>query len=74
TILPIGGVAQKAVTVRESGASIFIVPRDNYKEAKAHAGNHLKVYPVDTFDDALRILGTLPGSNALSYVHTTPNS
>ncbi|MBV8302576.1 MAG: PDZ domain-containing protein, partial [Acidimicrobiia bacterium] len=74
TILPIGGVAQKAVTVRESGASIFIVPRDNYEEAKAHAGNHLKVYPVDTFDDALRILGTLPGSNALSYVHSTPNS
>jgi PDZ domain-containing protein len=63
----IGGVAQKAVTVRRSGASIFIVPRANYKEAKAHAGNHLKVYAVDTFDDALRILGTLNGSNALSY-------
>ena len=64
---PIGGVAQKAVTVRRSGASIFIVPRANYKDAKAHAGNHLKVYPVDTFDDALRILGSLKGSNALTY-------
>jgi PDZ domain-containing protein len=64
----IGGVAQKAVTVRRSGAEIFIVPRANYKEAKAHAGNHLKVYAVDTFDDALRILGTLKGSNALSFV------
>src|SRR5581483_9304814 len=68
TIGEIGGVAQKAVTVRRSGASIFIVPRANYKEAKAHAGNHLKVYPVDNFDDALRILGSLKGSNALSYV------
>jgi PDZ domain-containing protein len=64
----IGGVAQKAATVRRSGASIFIVPRANYKEAKAHAGNHLKVYAVDTFDDALRILGSLKGSNAQSYV------
>jgi len=69
----IGGVAQKAVTVRRSGASIFIVPRANYKEAKAHAGSHLKVYPVDTFDDALRILGTLKGSDALSYVPQAAN-
>jgi PDZ domain-containing secreted protein len=67
-------VAQKAVTVRRSGASIFIVPRDNYKDAKAHAGNHLKVYAVDNFDDALRILGSLKGSNALSLVQPAPSS
>ncbi|MBV9411741.1 MAG: PDZ domain-containing protein [Acidimicrobiia bacterium] len=72
TIGEIGGVAQKAVTVRRSGASIFIVPRANYKEAKAHAGNHLKVYAVDNFDDALRILGSLKGSNALQYVPPAP--
>jgi Lon-like protease len=74
TIGPIGGVAQKAVTVRRSGASIFIVPRDNYKDAKAHAGNHLKVYAVDNIDDALRILGTLKGSNALSLVQPAPSN
>jgi PDZ domain-containing protein len=74
TIGAIGGVAQKAVTVRRSGASIFIVPRDNYKDAKAHAGNHLKVYAVDNIDDALRILGTLKGSNALSLVQPVPSS
>ena len=68
----IGGVAQKAVTVRRSGASIFIVPRANYKEAKAHAGSNLKVYPVDNFDDALRILGTLKGSDALQYAPQAP--
>src|SRR4029077_18460894 len=72
TIGEIGGVAQKAAPVRRSGASIFIVPRANYKEAKAHAGNHLKVYAVDTFDDALHILGSLKGSNALSYVPQAP--
>jgi len=68
----IGGVAQKAAAVRRSGASIFIVPRANYKDAKAHAGNHLKVYAVDNFDDALRILGSLKGSNALSYAPPAP--
>jgi len=52
---------------------VFIVPRANYKDAKAHAGNHLKVYPVDTFDDALRILGSLKGSNALTYAHAPAN-
>ncbi|MBV8984361.1 MAG: PDZ domain-containing protein, partial [Acidimicrobiia bacterium] len=74
TIGEIGGVAQKAVTVRRSGASIFIVPRANYKDAKAHAGNHLKVYAVDNFDDALRVLGSLKGSNALSYVPSAPKA
>jgi PDZ domain-containing protein len=62
----IGGVAQKAVTVRRAGASVFLVPRENYAEAKAHAGNHLRVYAVDTIDDALRVLGSLKGSNALA--------
>lgn len=70
----IGGVAQKAVTVRRSGASVFIVPRNNYKDAKAHAGNHLQVIPVDTFDDALRALGSIKGSNALSFAQAAPRS
>jgi PDZ domain-containing protein len=74
TIGPIGGVAQKAVTVRRAGASVFIVPRANYKEAKAHAGNHLQVYAVDNFDDALRILGSLKGSNALALAGRAPGT
>jgi PDZ domain-containing protein len=64
---PIGGEAEKAVTVRRAGASLFIVPRVNYAKAKAHAGN-VRVEPVDTFQDALRVLATLPGSNAAQYL------
>ena len=60
--------------MRRSGASVFIVPRANYKAAKAHAGNHLKVVLVDTIDDALRVLGSLKGSNALTYVPATPGA
>ena len=33
----IGGVAQKTVTVQRAGAEVFLVPRANYAEAKAHA-------------------------------------
>ena len=45
---------------------MFLVPKGNYKEAKARAGSHLKVYAISSFDDALRVLGSLRGSNALA--------
>jgi PDZ domain-containing protein len=66
TVGAIGGVAQKTVTVGRAGASIFLVPRDNYAEAKAHAASGLRVYPIDKIDDALHVLGSLKGSNALA--------
>ena len=60
TVGDVGGVAQKTVAVRESGADYFLVPADEYKEAKAHAGSHLKVIKVTTLDDALAALQRLP--------------
>ena len=61
---PIGGITQKVAAVREYGAAMFLVPTENYAEAKAHAGDDLQVIAVSSFDDALRALATLPGSNA----------
>jgi len=66
TVGPIGGVAQKAITVRRAGAKVFLVPRANLEEARSRAGSGLQVLPVDSFDDALRALGELEGSNALA--------
>jgi PDZ domain-containing protein len=63
---PIGGVGQKAIAVRRAGAALFLVPRGNYDEALAHAGSGLRIAAIDTFDDALRAMGELPGSNAAS--------
>jgi PDZ domain-containing protein len=63
---PIGGVAQKAVAVERAGAKLFLVPRANYAEAKKAAGEGLVVKPVDSFDDALAVLGSFEGSNALA--------
>ena len=68
----IGGVAQKTVTVQRAGAEVFLVPRANYAEAKAHARKGLKVIPIDTIDGALRALGALKGSNAPSYALPGP--
>jgi PDZ domain-containing protein len=66
---PVGGVAQKVVAVRRSGAALMLVPKGNYAEARAHAGSRLRVVAVDTFDDALRAIGSLPGSNAPPLAH-----
>jgi PDZ domain-containing protein len=70
----IGGVAQKAITVSRAGASMFLVPRDNYAEAKAHAGSGLRVYPIDTIEDALRVLASVKGSNALALGRPAPGT
>jgi len=63
---PIGGIAQKAVTVQAAGAKVFLVPRLNYADARKEAGKGLDVRPVDDFDDAVREIGSLAGSNALA--------
>ena len=63
---PVGGVAQKAVTVRRAGIKVFLVPKENEAEAKAHAGGGLQIRGVANFDEALKALGSLDGSNALA--------
>jgi len=63
---PIGGIAQKTVTVRRAGAKVFLVPKENEAEARSHAGSTLQIRGVSTFDEALKVLGTLDGSNALA--------
>jgi PDZ domain-containing protein len=59
---PIGGMHQKVVAVKASGADLFLVPRSEYAEAKKYAGS-LKVVPVDDTDDALAALTSLGGGH-----------
>ena len=57
---PIGGVKQKVIGARRSGADVFLVPAgDNAAEARRYAGD-LRVIPVESFRQALRALATLP--------------
>ena len=57
----VGGVAQKTVTARRAGAAAFLVPPQEAKEARAHAGK-MRIIPVSTLDEALVALEKLGGS------------
>jgi PDZ domain-containing protein len=60
SVAPIGGVKQKVIGARRSGADVFLAPAgDNAEEARRHAGD-LRVIPVESFRQALRALATLP--------------
>jgi PDZ domain-containing protein len=67
TVGEIGGIEQKAVNARAAGARLFIVPQCTNPASKAscetdlrratkRVGSKVKVAPVATFDEALRVL------------------
>ena len=60
SVLPIGGVEQKTIEAKRSGVDILLVPAgDNTAEARRFAGS-MRVIPVNSFQQALRKLATLP--------------
>ena len=71
----VGGVPQKTVAVENAGASIFLVPPQEYQAAKSKDRPGLQIYPVATLDQALAVLaahgGTVPPSTASSSSTTT---
>jgi PDZ domain-containing protein len=57
---PVGGLKQKTIGAREAGVDAFIVPAgENAQEARRYAKG-LKIIPVETFQQVLRALATLP--------------
>lgn len=64
TVGDVGGVAQKTISVADAGASLFLVPPQEYAVARAHAGSHLKVVKVSTFEQALQAVAANGGSLA----------
>ena len=59
-VAPIGGVKQKVIGAKRSGVDVFLVPAgDNAVEARRYAGD-LRIIPVESFEQALRVLATLP--------------
>jgi PDZ domain-containing protein len=65
TVGDVGGVAQKTAAVEAAGIDLFLVPRGELADARRAAGDDLQVEPVDTLDDALRVLAR-SGGNGLA--------
>ncbi|MHB8262431.1 MAG: S16 family serine protease [Acidimicrobiales bacterium] len=57
----VGGVREKTIAVERGGASVFIVPRAEYKGAISVASKTLKVVPVTSLEQALSALVKLGG-------------
>jgi PDZ domain-containing protein len=62
TVGPVGGGAQKAVTVRDAGYDVFLVPSDELDEVREAVGDDLQVIAVDTLEDALAALASFGGN------------
>jgi Lon-like protease len=60
TVGDVGGVAQKAVAVRNAGAQLFLVPPQELQAAKSTAGS-MKVEAVSTLQQALDDLEAIGG-------------
>lgn len=56
---PIEGTDLKLVAAQRSGATVFLVPAENYAEVRDRAPG-VKIIPVRTVDDALKALKALP--------------
>ncbi len=62
TVGPVGGGAQKAITVRDSGYEVFLVPSAELAEVQEAVGDNLQVIAVDTLAEALEALDSLGGN------------
>jgi PDZ domain-containing protein len=58
----VGGVPQKTVAVENAGATIFLVPPQEYKAALSKDRPGLSIYPVSTLDQALAVLAAHGGA------------
>lgn len=56
---PVGGAAEKIVAAERDGAEVFLVPRDNLADISKRV-TKARVFPVATFDDAVKALCALP--------------
>jgi PDZ domain-containing protein len=71
TVGPVGGGAQKALTVRNAGYDTFLVPPDELAEVQELVGEDVEVIAVGSLDEALAALASI-GGNAGSLVASPP--
>jgi PDZ domain-containing protein len=71
TVGDVGGVEQKAVAARKSGAHAMIVPKGEGKNARKKAGS-MKVFEVSNISQALKVLHQL-GGDKLPQMRACPS-
>ncbi len=54
----VGGAAEKALAAEQDGAQLFLVPKDDYDEARRWV-KRLQIVPVERFEDAVHALCAL---------------
>ena len=64
----VGGVQEKTFAVEKAGAQVFFVPSAEYGQAESVASKRLDVVPVNTLQEAIKILvqrygGRFPGTS-----------
>jgi ATP-dependent Lon protease len=58
TLLPIGGIKQKTIGARRADVDFFVVPAGRNAEGAQEHADGLPVIPVESFQQALRLLTT----------------
>jgi Lon-like protease len=74
TVGDVGGVPQKTVAVENAGASIFLVPPQEYQAAKSKQRPGLQIYAVSTLDQALSVLAAHGGKVPPAPASTSPTT
>ena len=59
TVGPIEGVDLKLSAAQRAGATVFLVPRENYSEVRGSV-SQMKIVPVGSVDEALKALEAIP--------------
>jgi len=58
-VLPVGGIKEKVLAAKRAGIKTILLPKENYKDLKEVPDRHrkgLKFYPVEKFDDVLKLI------------------
>jgi Lon-like protease len=70
----VGGVPQKTIAVERAGATIFLVPPEEYRAAKSKDTPGLQIFAVSTLDQALAVLSAHGGKVPAQVPQGTPSA
>jgi len=62
----IGGIAQKMIASADHGAKLFIAPKSNCEDIVGHVPAGLKVVPVETLTQAVKVLNDFTANKPLA--------